>query len=149
MAWVIPLIIVEFEAVTELAFPPEQMTPGTAGYDLKSPREYTIQPESKQLIPLDLKLHIQPGYHGELWSRSGLVARYNVHVGAGLIDQDYTGILCVVLINHNKYMPYLVTRGMRIAQIVFHPTVRAMFIERPNAYTSKRGPGGFGSTGYW
>ena len=49
MAWVIPPIVVEFEPVTELAFPPEQMTPGAAGYDLRSPREYTVQPEQKTI----------------------------------------------------------------------------------------------------
>ena len=72
-----------FMPLTELGYLPKKMTPGATGYDLMSPREYIVQPQTRQRIPLDLMIQIEPGYHGQICSRSGLVDTYNVHVAAG------------------------------------------------------------------
>ena len=59
-------ITIHFIPLTELAFKPEKMTPGAAGYDLRSPREYIIPPLTRQRIPLDLMIQIEGGYHGQI-----------------------------------------------------------------------------------
>ena len=138
-----------FMPLTELGFLPKRMTPGAAGYDLMSPREYIIQPQTRQRIPLDLMIQIEPGCHGQIYSRSGLVDTYNVHVAAGVIDEDFRGNVCVILVNHHKYLPFYVGRGMRIAQLLLYPTINAEFVEVPNPQATLRGSKGFGSTGYW
>jgi len=64
----------------------------------------------------------------------------------GTIDADYRGEIKVVLVNLGR-APFTVTRGMRIAQMVVQPVVRARFIEMETLPDSGRGAGGFGSTG--
>ena len=138
-----------FMPLTELGYLPKKMTPGAVGCDLMSPREYIVQPQTTLRIPLDLMIQIEPGYHGQICSRSGLVDTYNVHVAAGVIDEDFRGNVCVILINHHKYLPFYVGRGMRIAQLLLYPTINAEFVEVPNPQVTPRGGKSFGSTGYW
>ena len=64
----------------------------------------------------------------------------------GTIDSDYRGEVRVLLINHSKE-PFVVTRGLRIAQIVFAPVIRVTLSERVELPATARGEGGFGSTG--
>ena len=118
--------------LTELGFKPKKMTPGATGCDLKSPKEYIVQPQTRQKIPLDLMIQIEAGCHGQICSRSGLVDTHNVHVAAGVIDEDFSGNVCVILMNHNKYVPFYVGRGIRIAQLVLYPTINADFVKVPN-----------------
>ena len=51
--------------------------------------------------------------------------------------------------NHNKYVPFYVGRGMRIAQLLLYPTTNAEFVEVPNPQATSKDDKGFGSTGYW
>ena len=141
--------IVQYMLLSETAIPPERMTISAAGYDVYSPREYIIQPQCRQRIPLDIMFVIKEGYHGLLYSRSGLVEAHNVHVAAGVIDSDYRGNVSVFLMNHSKYIPFFVGRGMRIAQMLIHKTIVPILQEIPNPNLPRRRAGGFGSTGYW
>jgi dUTP pyrophosphatase len=81
--------------------------------------------------------------------RSGLALRHGVTVlnSPGTIDPDYRGEVGVVLVNHGS-LPFAITRGLRVAQLVFAPVLRAEWAERPvRAAVTARGAGGFGSTG--
>jgi dUTP pyrophosphatase len=80
--------------------------------------------------------------------RSGLAARHGVTVlnTPGTIDADYRGEIQVILINLGSE-PFIVTRGMRVAQLVIAPVARAGVTEVATLEDTARGAGGFGSTG--
>ena len=89
------------------------MMPGSAGYDLRSPRDYVLPPKERIFIPTDLMTQIQPGFHGIILSRSGPALNSHVHVTVGLVDGDYRGNIGILLYNLHQHMPFYVARGMR------------------------------------
>jgi dUTP diphosphatase len=88
------------------------------------------------------------GTEAQVRPRSGLAARHGVTVlnTPGTIDADYRGEIFVILINLGAE-PFAVTRGMRIAQLVLAPVMRASLVETGDLEATARGSGGFGSTG--
>ena len=98
-------------------------------------------------IPTGFALEIPVGYEAQVRPRSGLALKHGVTLlnTPGTIDADYRGELMVILINHGSE-PFLVRRGDRIAQLVIAPVaqVEVVAIE---ASATRRGRGGFGSTG--
>src|SRR5262249_41308796 len=99
-------------------------------------------------VPTGLVLALPAGSEGQVRPRSGLASKYGVTVlnAPGTIDADYRGEVQVILINHGTE-PFVVTRGMRIAQLVIASTVRASLAETDELTATARGAGGFGSTG--
>jgi dUTP pyrophosphatase len=93
-------------------------------------------------------LHIPAGYEAEVRPRSGLAFKHGITLlnSPGTIDSDYRGELKVLLINLGEE-PFCITRGQRIAQLVFKPVVHADFLVVETIKNSQRGEGGFGSTG--
>ncbi len=80
--------------------------------------------------------------------RSGLAAKHGITLpnSPGTIDADYRGEVCVILGNIGKE-PFVVKRGMRIAQMVIAPVTRAGVVEVEKLSDTARGDGGFGHTG--
>ena len=107
-----------------------------------------LQSMERRAIPTGLAMAIPAGFEGQVRPRSGLAARAGLTVlnAPGTIDADYRGEVKVILANLGD-QPFTVTRGMRIAQMVVQPVVRAQFIEMETLPDSGRGAGGFGSTG--
>ncbi|UCF99288.1 MAG: dUTP diphosphatase [Spirochaetaceae bacterium] len=116
--------------------------------DIPPGERITIEPGRYQLIPTGLRLEIPVGYEAQVRPRSGLSLRHGITVlnTPGTIDSDYRGEIQVILINLGNE-PFQVARGERIAQIVFTPVVQAEFHLRDSLQRSRRGEGGFGSTG--
>ena len=87
-------------------------------------------------------------FEAQVRPRSGLALKNSVTVlnTPGTIDSDYRGEICVILINHGQ-MSFKITRGMRIAQIIFKETPEVNLVEVDELDNTKRGSGGFGSTG--
>jgi dUTP pyrophosphatase len=100
------------------------------------------------LVPTGLAIALPEGSEAQVRPRSGLAARHGVTVlnTPGTIDSDYRGEIQVILINLGSE-PFTVTRGMRIAQLVIAPVLRARLAEAPTLAETPRGGGGFGSTG--
>jgi dUTP pyrophosphatase len=121
-----------------------------AGADVRAANkeEIVIAPQESALIPTGLHLEIPPGYEIQVRPRSGLALKNQMTVlnAPGTIDADYRGELRVILINHGK-LPFSVTYGMRIAQLVLTEVVQAEFVVQETLATSGRGEGGFGHTG--
>lgn len=136
---------------TDLDLPAYQSA-DAAGVDLlcASPAEalMVLEPGASAGIPTGIAIALPTGYEAQIRPRSGLAAKHQVTVlnSPGTIDADYRGEIKVLLINHGK-MPFEITRGMRIAQMVVAPVVQANLIEVDNLDATKRGTGGFGSTG--
>jgi dUTP pyrophosphatase len=91
---------------------------------------------------------IPAGYEIQVRPRSGLALKNQITVlnTPGTIDADYRGEVGVILINHGK-QPFVVTRGMRIAQLVLAPALQAQFVLANELSLTSRGAGGFGHTG--
>ena len=131
---------------------PAYETDGSAGMDLRAAlpedRQIVILPGRRALVPTGLVMEIPEGFEGQVRPRSGLAFKHGITClnTPGTIDSDYRGEVQVLLINLGD-QDFRVSRGMRIAQIVFAPVTRATVEERSIAGDTTRGAGGFGSTG--
>lgn len=129
---------------------PTYASAGAAGADVRAylKEPITIAPGASCLIPTGLRLAIPHGYEIQVRPRSGLALKNQVTVlnTPGTIDSDYRGEVGVILINHGK-QDFIVTPGMRIAQLVIAPVVLGTFIFAQELTETARGSGGFGHTG--
>jgi dUTP pyrophosphatase len=121
-----------------------------AGADIKAylKEPVFIEPRASALIPTGLRFAIPAGYEIQVRPRSGLALKNQVTVlnSPGTIDADYRGEVGVILINHGKDT-FIVTPGMRIAQIVLTRVEVAIFSLEESLASTSRGEGGFGHTG--
>ena len=121
---------------------------GSAGLDLYAAAgPLTLAPGARALVATGLALALPEGFEGQIRPRSGLALKHGVTVlnSPGTIDSDYRGEIGVLLVNLGE-TPFVVERGMRIAQLVIAPVSRARLVEG-EVPPSDRGAGGFGSTG--
>lgn len=131
---------------------PAYETAGAAGMDLRAAvpedRPLVIMPGRRALVPTGLVMEIPEGFEGQVRPRSGLAFRHGLTClnTPGTIDSDYRGEVKVLLVNLGDE-EFSVTRGMRIAQVLFTAVERAVAEERSLAGGTDRGEGGFGSTG--
>ena len=108
----------------------------------------TIAPRRHAAVPTGIAIALPSGSEAQVRPRSGLARNHGVTVlnSPGTVDADYRGEIQVLLINHGD-APFVVTRGMRIAQLVIAQVTRATLIETTNLDETSRGSAGFGSTG--
>jgi dUTP pyrophosphatase len=131
---------------------PSYQSASAAGIDLlaavASAAPVTIAPGARVLVPTGIAIALATGYEAQVRPRSGLAARHGLTVlnTPGTIDADYRGEIQVLLINLGEE-PVTIARGMRIAQMVIAPVLRARVNEVPFLDKTTRGSGGFGSTG--
>ena len=129
---------------------PEQASAGSAGFDLRAALDQPLSlgPGERELVPTGLVLEIPSGWEGQVRPRSGLALRHGITLvnSPGTIDSDYRGEVRVLLINLGADA-VTVSRGDRIAQVVFAPVARARLQVVERVDETGRGSGGFGSTG--
>jgi dUTP pyrophosphatase len=108
----------------------------------------TLAPGRHALVPTGLSIALPSGYEAQVRPRSGLAAKHGVTVlnAPGTVDADYRGEIGVLLINHGD-TPFAIRRGERIAQMVIASVTRAELVPAASLSSTKRGTGGFGSTG--
>ena len=131
---------------------PDYASQGAAGLDLLAAIEaaapLTLSPGARALVPTGLKIALPAGFEGQVRPRSGLAVKHGVTVlnAPGTIDADYRGEVMVALVNLGDE-PFIVERGMRIAQLVVAPVTRVVLTQVADLDETARGGGGFGSTG--
>lgn len=129
---------------------PSYMSPGAAGLDLPAAldADVVLAPGDRALVPTGLAVALPSGYEGQVRPRSGLAHRTGVTVlnAPGTIDSDYRGEVQVLLVNLGREAA-VVRQGDRIAQLVVAPVTRIEWAEADALDETRRGPGGFGSTG--
>ena len=129
---------------------PKYETEGSSGLDLAAHinESIEIKPGSTAIIPTGIAVSIPKNFEIQIRPRSGLAAKNQLSVlnAPGTIDADYRGELKVILINLGA-KSFLVENGTRIAQMVLCPIVKADLKEVKTLGDTKRGSGGFGSTG--
>jgi dUTP pyrophosphatase len=131
---------------------PAYQSRDAAGLDLlaavpaKAP--VTLAPGDWAQIPTGIAMALPRGTEGQVRPRSGLAARHGIAVlnSPGTVDADYRGEIQVILINFGR-QPFAVERGQRIAQLVIAPVFQAELSPQQNLGKTRRGTGGFGSTG--
>jgi dUTP pyrophosphatase len=99
-------------------------------------------------VPTGLRIALPPGYELQVRPRSGLAFKNGIILpnSPGTIDEDYRGEVGVIMLNAGD-QPFVITRGMRIAQAVVAPVERVSWDECDELDETERGTGGFGSTG--
>ena len=129
---------------------PCYMTPGAAGMDLHAAlfEDVLIAPGAIVLVPTGLEVAIPDGFEGQVRPRSGLAVKYGISLPntPATIDADYRGEIRVPLINLGREA-FLVSRGMRIAQLVVAPVARVTWDEDATLPATDRGGKGFGHSG--
>ena len=129
---------------------PKYETEGSSGLDLAAniDKQIKISPGKTQIIPTGLAVAIPKNFEIQIRPRSGLAAKNQISVlnTPGTIDADYRGELKVILINLSDKV-FVVEKGLRIAQMVLSPVIKAKLKEVTELDNTERGSGGFGSTG--
>lgn len=137
--------------LSTIDFPlPEYMSAAAAGMDLSAvlSAPEVLAPGEFRLIPCGFAIALPPGFEAQIRPRSGLASKHGVTVlnAPGTVDSDYRGEVKVLLINHSQ-VPFPVTPGMRIAQMVVAPVARVTWEVVEDLGATARGGGGFGHTG--
>lgn len=129
---------------------PAYATPGAAGMDAIAAvtDPLTLAPGDRFAVPTGLAMAIPEGFEVQVRPRSGLAFKHGLTIAnaPGTIDSDYRGEVKVILINLGPD-PVIITRGMRIAQLVPAAVTRAHLVVVETLDDTTRGTGGFGSTG--
>ncbi|MBA5802004.1 dUTP diphosphatase [Rhizobium changzhiense] len=131
---------------------PAYESKGAAGMDLRAAVDeaapLTLLPGKRALVPTGFIFEIPEGFEGQVRPRSGLAFKNGITClnSPGTVDSDYRGEVKVLLINLGEE-PFVISRGMRIAQMVIASVTQARVAEITEASETMRGAGGFGSTG--
>ncbi len=143
------IAIKQLESATGLPLP-SYATSQSAGVDLLAAvrEDITLAPGERKLIPTGIAIALPEGYEAQVRPRSGLALKNGVTVlnTPGTIDADYRGEIGVILINLGQES-FVVSRGMRIAQMIIAPFSHVAFALVEELDATARGEGGFGSTG--
>ena len=141
------VLIKKLDPTVEL---PAYKTEGASGMDLMAllNEPINIKPNSSCLVPTGLAVAFSSDFEIQIRPRSGLAAKNQISVlnTPGTIDADYRGELKVILVNLSD-KNFIVEKGLRIAQMVLCPVVKAKLKEVDSLDVTERGLGGFGSTG--
>jgi dUTP pyrophosphatase len=107
-----------------------------------------LPPMGRAVVPTGIAIALPSGYEAQVRPRSGLAAKHGITVlnAPGTIDADYRGEIGVTLVNLGD-APFRVEPGMRVAQMVVAPVSTVAWNEVEELPASRRGGGGFGSTG--
>lgn len=129
---------------------PAYATSHSAGMDLMAAinEDIVLKKQQRILVPTGIAIALPDGFEAQVRPRSGLALKNGVTVlnTPGTIDADYRGEVCVILINLGDE-DFVITRGMRIAQMIIAPYIQAQFEQVEDLSETSRGKGGFGSTG--
>jgi dUTP pyrophosphatase len=142
-------VIVHFKMMEDCGdLIPQKAHHDDAAFDIKSRAEVELIPGKSHLVPTGLYLELPIHYEAQIRPRSGLALKHTLTVtnSPGTIDAGYRGEVCVIMLNAGTET-YTVNRGERIAQMVISKLPQVALIQVDELSSSKRGDGGFGSTG--
>ena len=143
----------KFKKLSKTARAPTKGSEYAAGWDLYANIDnpfglLMVEAGETVMVPTGIAIQPDPGYFGAIYARSGLASKQGLRPAncVGIADEDFKGEIMVCLYNDSKE-PRVVQHGERVAQIVFQPYSTEDLVEVEDIGTSKRGEGGFGSTG--
>ena len=136
----------KFQRLSTNAIPPTRGSQFSAGYDVYSAYDYVIPAMGKEMVKTDIAFAIPNGCYGRIAPRSGLAWNHFIDVGAGVVDGDYRGNVCVILFNFND-KDFIVKSGDKIAQLICERIANTKLLECNSLDATERSNAGFGSTG--
>lgn len=141
-------VVVKIKRLTADARIPQYEYPDDSGADLYAAEDYVLQPGERRAISTGLSAEVPIGFELQVRPKSGIALNSGVTVlnTPGTVDAGYRGEIRVILINLGSE-PYVIRKGQKIAQMVVAPVFHADFQEVEQLSESRRGAGGFGSTG--
>lgn len=139
---------VELKFLDDLADIPTYAHEGDSGFDLIANDNLILRAGARACVPTGIAVAVPLGYELQVRPRSGLALKHGITVlnSPGTVDAGYRGQVGVILINHGDE-DFTVVRGMKIAQGVIAPVMKAEFIVVSELSETSRGAGGYGSTG--
>jgi deoxyuridine 5'-triphosphate nucleotidohydrolase len=140
------MVFVYVKLLNEDSQAPTKAHRSDAGYDLYASEDTVIVGRQRTTIKTGVSFDMPEGLAGLIWPRSGLSVKKGIDVLAGVVDSGYRGEVMVCLYNTSDE-DVEVSRGDRIAQIIFQEVPLVSLIESEELETSQRGSNGFGSTG--
>jgi len=143
------MIQIKVKKIKDNAIIPSYAHDGDAGVDLYSTEDYLLKPGERVLVSTGIKIAIPKGYEAQTRPKSGLALNKGLSIAntPGTIDSGYRGEVGVIAINLGKE-DIKIDKGKKIAQMVFNKIEEAEFEEVDELDNTKRGEGGFGSTGH-
>jgi len=115
----------------------------SAGFDLYSAYDYIIKPFGKRLIKTDIQICLPCGTYGRIAPRSSLALNNHIDIGAGVIDEDYRGNICIIIFNHSD-KEFFVKKGDSVAQLICEKIEYPQLIEVSSLNVTKRNKRGLG-----
>ena len=119
------LEILQVVKITDKATLPSKAYRNSAGHDLYSAYDYKIPAQGKEKIMTDIRVKVPEGTHGRIAPRSGMAMQNHISIGAGVVDEDYTGNLSIVVFNLSN-SEFDIKAGDGVAQLIrekiAHPT---------------------------
>ena len=142
-------VILKVKKLSPDAILPRYAHPGDAALDLFSNERVEVGADQSRLVKTGISIELPEGTEAQVRPRSGLALKHRITVlnTPGTIDEGYRGEIGVILMNHGS-KPFVVEKGMKIAQMLIKPVVRVNVEEVCGLSDTRRGSGGFGSTGY-
>ncbi len=141
------MLRVKLQRLLPTAQKPKKGTEGAAYYDLYAAEQAIIDVDTIKPVTTGWNIEVPFGWFLDIRPRSGLAIKgITVNNSPGTVDDDYRGELKVILVNHGL-LPHEVKVGDRIAQCALMPVQVCQFVEHKKLSQTKRGAGGYGSTG--
>ncbi len=119
---------------------------GDAGMDFFALEKTVILPNKRVLVKTGISIEIPEGYVGLIWDKSSISFKYGLKTVGGVIDAGYRGEVGIVIINTSN-QEYIFEAGHKIAQMLIQKVEHVEILETIELTETKRGSGGFGSTG--
>jgi deoxyuridine 5'-triphosphate nucleotidohydrolase len=135
-----------FKRLDPRATLPTRGSAASAGLDIYSIEDITIEPRQRVLARTGLAVAVPLGFYGRVAPRSGLAVKNGLDVLAGVIDSDYRGEVCCALLNTGDEAVIL-PQGSRLCQLIVEQIITPSPAWVEELEETARGAGGFGSTG--
>ena len=140
------LNVLNFLKISKNAETPEYILKSDVGFDVKAIENVSLFPLEQKAVRTGIAIEIPEGCVGLVRDRAGIVQKMNVHTVAGTFDSGFRGEVSIMLVNMND-TTIEIEKGMRMAQIILIPIVKAKIKEVKKLSDTERGEKGFGSTG--
>lgn len=126
---------------------PTRATKESIGLDIYSAEDNHVLPIEHKTINTDISILLPTNCYGRLASKSGLASHHGIHIGAGVIDRDYQGVIKVVMFNHGTKI-FSITKHQKIAQLICEKAeMPRVELWQGASVSTERGEGSFGSSG--
>jgi len=137
---------INFQKISEDVKIPSFAHNGDAGMDIYSNEDTSIEAGEIKAISTDIKIELEKGYVALIWDKSGLALNNGIKVMGGVIDSTYRGEIKIILNNLSKDV-FKVEKGSKVAQMLIQKVECPDIEVVEDLSETKRGRGGFGSTG--